>query len=203
MSLAWEDPGLEDMNYARSKQAGISLAWETGEVWEGKWKPQYLQRVRKITSAKTSGMPGPGEDETCREERAARENPGSTDTPGIVGEKGLSTHAHPQDSKEPVWWTHSRKEQAEEERPSHFQVPQRVLGASWSGGKALQIPDFPQRHPCCAQSCLRLMRPPWAGVAGTKKDHSRKRWIPSLLHWRSSLPPCYTAKIIPQRQGLI
>lgn len=36
MSLAWEDPGLEDMNYARSKQAGISFAWETGEVWEGK-----------------------------------------------------------------------------------------------------------------------------------------------------------------------
>lgn len=33
-------------------------------------------------------MPGPGEDETCREEQAARENPGSTDTPGITGKRG-------------------------------------------------------------------------------------------------------------------
>lgn len=79
----------------------------------------------KTTSAKRSGMPG--EDETCREERAARENPGSTDTPGIIGKRGLSTHAHPQDPKEPLWWTHSRKEQGEE-ISSHFQVH----GTAWS-----------------------------------------------------------------------
>lgn len=40
------------MNYAIPKQAVISLAWQRGEIWEGKWKPQYLQRVRKITSDK-------------------------------------------------------------------------------------------------------------------------------------------------------
>lgn len=42
----------------------------------------------KKTSANRSGMPGPGEDETYREEQAARENPGSTDTSGIIGKKG-------------------------------------------------------------------------------------------------------------------
>lgn len=78
------------MNYAISKQAGISLAWQRGKVWEDKLKLQYLQRLRKITSAKRSVMPGPGEDKTCREEQAARENPGSTDTPALLGKGAVN-----------------------------------------------------------------------------------------------------------------
>lgn len=190
------------MNDAISKQAGISLAWQRGEVWEGKWKPQNLPRVKKITSAKRPGMPGPGEDETCWEEQAARENPGSTDTPGIVEKRGCQL-MHILRTQRNLCDEHTAERSRQRRRdPTNSRCTEKP-GASGMVGRLSRFQAF-------YKDTLHEHRAAWFGVtpraevAGTKKDLSRKRWIPSLLPWCSSLPPCYMAKKpILQRQGLI
>lgn len=109
-------------------------------------KASVSTKGKKNNLRQRSGIPGPGEDETCKEEQAARENSGSTDTSGIIGKRGCQL-MHILRIQRNLCDEHTAERSRQRRRDPTTSRCTEEPGARWSGGKALQIPDFLQRHP--------------------------------------------------------
>lgn len=186
--------------YASAKRAGISLAWGKGQVWEGKWKPKYLQRGKKLKNkSQPNGQACQDQEktkpaETTRQQRRLQK----MQTPsGAWEKKGLS-------GERDSWPMHMKSERAcviehagerwKQRELTHLHTnrqlttaPEVCMGPGGMLGRLSKVQTFSKTPP----EHTAVWGWPWTGLATAKKDHSRKRWNQSLLPWFSSLPLCY------------